>query len=472
MKRRGWIAGILLGIVASGVSLSGATLEVYRDGAIYRYIPVDEYVGFLSRAKAVCSDAVIALERRGSCPESKRLCKEKASLLKLGGELRTTRRTLETLTRIEGAIQPTDLSADKWISAAEKAGKRMAELQGEQERLQRAVKAQQERFRRQSSGSEARFLSRPCKQELALTLPAGMIRTDLENEAEILKSDEINVIQYLSLSNRSGVDIAVKDARIYARNFRRNLRPIRFSPWIVRPRPPVRSSGKKRLLGVAAAPEVTMAQNDVIAKVEGVRRLGARNYAIGKLDLPSTGEKVRVKLSEYRTKMECETVSYPYRNPAVYRACSFEPKEEIVTDRWVLKRGRRLLAESAYGEYENGKYLLYTDRDDSVSIRRTRLPVKDRSSGIFGGEIRKKDGILLEIQNRSKEKKSLRVVERIPYSGSDKIKVKLLKVEGAKREGLDEYGKLVLRLDLAPGKGKKVRILFELRYDKDLKILY
>lgn len=110
------------------------------------------------------------------------------------------------------------------------------------------------------------------------------------------------------------------------------------------------------------------------------------------------------------------------------------PKQEIVTDRWVLKQGRRLLAENAYGEYEDGRYLLYTDRDDSITIRRIQLPEKDRSSGIFGGEIRKKDGILLEVQNRSKEKKSLKIVERIPYSSTDKIEVKLLKVEGAKRE--------------------------------------
>ena len=130
------------------------------------------------------------------------------------------------------------------------------------------------------------------------------------------------------------------------------------------------------------------------------------------------------------------------------------------------------MAENAYGEYEDGRYLLYTDRDDSITIRRIQLPEKDRSSGIFGGEIRKKDGILLEVQNRSKEKKSLKIVERIPYSSTDKIEVKLLKVEGAKRENLGEYGKLVLRVDLGPGEGKKVKILFELRYDKDLKIVY
>jgi len=304
-----------------------------------------------------------------------------------------------------------------------------------------------------------------------LTLPAEMIRTDLENEAEILKGDEIRVIQYMSLSNRSGVDIAVKDTRIYARNFRRHLRPIRFSPWVVRPRPKLSKSRSKRLMAVGSYAADTVPDAPV-PKVAGVQRLKARNYAIGKLDLPSTGEKVRVKLSEYRTKMSCETVSYPYRAPVAYRACSFQPKQEIVTDRWVLKQGRRLLAESAYGEYEDGRYLLYTDRDDSITIRRIQLPEKDRSSGIFGGEIRKKDGILLEVQNRSKEKKSLKIVERIPYSSTDKIEVKLLKVEGAKRENLGEYGKLVLRVDLGPGEGKKVKILFELRYDKDLKIVY
>ena len=473
MKRNRKILCLLLAGMAGAAVLQAASLEIYRDGAIYRYVPVDDYVGFLSRGEARCGDRSIALEKRPSCPESKRLCKEKADLDKIKKQLRTTQETLKVLSGIEKAIKPAELSADKWISTAEKTGAKRAELLGISERLQRESQAKEERFHRQSSAREALFLSRTCKESLALTLPPGLIKLGVENEAELLENDLLKITQFLSLTNRSGVDISVKDARIYARNFRRTLRPIRFSPWVVRPAPPrptLRS--KKAYKAVNEAADRVMLAAAPVPVMERVEKIGARNYAVGKLDLPSTGESVRVRLGEYQVKSRCEAIAYPYRDRSLYRACRFKPKEEIVTDRWTLKKGRRILSDRVYGEYKEGNYLLYVDRDESVSIRRERLVEKERSSGIFGGEIRKRDGYIIEVDNRSGKKKSLTLVDRIPRSTTEKIRVKLLKVSGATKESLKDNGELIMKLELDPGESRTVKVLFELRYDKDLKVLY
>jgi hypothetical protein len=207
--------------------------------------------------------------------------------------------------------------------------------------------------------------------------------------------------------------------------------------------------------------------------VEKLQRLGVQSYTVGKLELPSTGEEIRVAIERYRVPMACEELSYPWRDLTIYRACRFTPKSPIVSDRWILKEGRRILSERAYGAYEEGKYLLYVDRDETVKLRREPLLEKERSSGIFGGRIRRKDGYRLIVDNTSDREKRLKIVERIPRSTTDKIRVKFLGVEGAKRESLDpENGKLVLQVLLAPHEHKVVTVRFELSYDKELKVRY
>jgi hypothetical protein len=201
-------------------------------------------------------------------------------------------------------------------------------------------------------------------------------------------------------------------------------------------------------------------------------RLGYRDYAIGKVELPSTGEEVRVRTGSFETGLRCEEISYPWRDRRVYVACRFSPKQPIESDRWLLKKGRRIVSDRAYGEYDQGKYLLFVDRDDEVVVQRRRLVEKERSSGIFGGKIRKKDGYVLVLDNKSDRQKTVKIIERIPRSTTEKITVKLLKLDGAIKESLDEEGKLVMQVVLAPHEHKEVKVLFELSYDKELKIRY
>jgi hypothetical protein len=288
--------------------------------------------------------------------------------------------------------------------------------------------------------------------------------------------EKVKVSHFLLLRNHSGVDIASKDGRIYAHPFRRSLRPAHFSPWVVRPAPEPRPAAKRASKALLAM-ERAMPEGEEVAAapaptLSAPERLGYRDYAIGKVELPSTGEEVRVRVGSYETGLACGEISYPWRDARVYVACRFSPKQPVETDRWLLKKGRRIVSESAYGEYDKGKYLLFVDRDDEVVIHRKRLVEKERSSGIFGGKIRKKDGYTLELENKSDRQKTVKIVERIPVSPTEKIGVKLLKLDGAIRESLDEEGKLVMQVVLAPREHKEVKVLFELSYDKDLKIRY
>ena len=455
------VAGLLwVGTLAMG------SLEIYSDGVKYRYVPVDDYVGFVRDASARCGEREISLVGGRSCPEARRLCKEKRNLEELALRLRSVTASQRMLESWIQSAKPSNLDAAKWISAAEKMGKRHAEWEEKAKELDRTLASARKRFLRQVSSPEPLFLSRLCKNELELTLPAGVIDVSLVNVADLMPQ-KIAVTSYLALRNHSGVDISSKDARVYARSFRRHLRPVPFRPWIVEPKTKKLSRSKGGMDRMTAELEAAPALS-----LREAKRLGYRNYAVGRVELPSDGEEVRVKVDGYEVPRRCEEISYPWRSPSVYVACRFTPKGAVESDRWILRKGRRVLSENAYGEYEGKRYLLFVDRDDAVSVRRKPLAEQERSSGIFGGKIRRKDGYLLTLVNRSEKQKTVKIVERIPRSVTDKIRVKLLKIEGAVEESLDEEGKLVMQAVLPPQSSKEVKVLFELLYDKDLKIRY
>jgi hypothetical protein len=470
MKRT--VALTLLMIAAAGTA--HASLEIYTDGVKYRYIPVDEYVGFVRDAKARCGEREIAVFPRAECPEAKRLCKERVELEKLRMELGTVRESIKMLEGWSRAAKPAEVDAAKWIGAAEKLGKRQAEWRERERRVAKSLESGERHFRSQVSSEDPHFLSRRCKDEIELTLPAGVIDVSLLNVAD-LEKEKIRISRFLSLRNHSGVDLSSKDLRIYARRLHRMLRPVAFRPWVVRPAEQIsEAAAPMPLVAFARTGKAKMAdekREDSVPQ-RSARRLGYRNYAVGSIELPSTGEEVRIRIDGYEVPRRCEEISFPWRDLSAYIACRFNPKEAVEENRWILREGRRVVSEEAYGEYEEGKYLLFVDRDDEVEIRREGLVDRERSSGIFGGKIRKKDGYRLIFVNKSDRQKTLKVIERIPTSATEKIKVKLLKLEGAVEESLDENGRLVMQVILPPKSEKEVKVLFELNYDKGMKVRY
>jgi hypothetical protein len=200
----------------------------------------------------------------------------------------------------------------------------------------------------------------------------------------------------------------------------------------------------------------------------------AREYKIDALDLPSVGMPVDVPVTSWNAPLVCEIKAYPYRNTSAFNVCSFTPKYQIDSNRWKVRSGDVMLNESAVGLYSKGTYELYTNIDEDIKIERKRIVNKERETGIFGGTARKKDGFVLTLTNKSDKEKTLRLIERIPTSTSDEIEVKLLEISS--NEKIDykmlKEGKIEMEITLKPKESKKIEVLFEISYDKDLKIRY
>jgi hypothetical protein len=118
--------------------------------------------------------------------------------------------------------------------------------------------------------------------------------------------------------------------------------------------------------------------------------------------------------------------------------------------------------------------MLYTQIEEDIKIVRTPIVKKERETGIFGGTARKKDGFILVLTNKSNKVKKLTLTERIPTSTTSEITAKLLSINSAKKIDYKmlKEGKIEMDIMLNANEIKKIEVLFEISYDKDLKVNY
>lgn len=462
-------------LVSSFVSAS--TVTIYNDGAKYRYIPIDNYIGFSQGVSGTCDSQAFSMLSTDLCSDKKRLCQEANNIKKLADEKKSLNYEYSVLKELISISKPVDIDANKWIDAATKIAKRKTELDIKMRSVGARLLSASKSFKKQAPSMKATVSKDKCGGEIELSIPSGYIGARLLYEADASATDSIKVTQFVALNNRSGIDIVAKDAYIYAKSSRVYLRPQHFNPWLAKIEKPMRykkssrSATKKSqyLLEEMRSPVgLALAK----PKVGTVVQTGFKNYHISGLELPSTGKDIKVKISEYRVPAKCEYVVHPYRDTNLYRLCSFAPSSAIESSKWTVKIAKRLVSDQAYGEYSEGKYLLNTDVDDEVIIKRKKIIKQDKSTGIFGGSIRKKDGFELDITNISDKPKTFKIVERIPRSTTDKIKVKLVSVDGASHQIVGRDGKLVMNIALRAKENRKIKVLFELSYSKDLSVDY
>jgi hypothetical protein len=141
---------------------------------------------------------------------------------------------------------------------------------------------------------------------------------------------------------------------------------------------------------------------------------------------------------------------------------------------WKVKEGSVTINEKARGIYRDGSYKLYTKKEEDIKILRKPIVQKERETGIFGGTARKKDGFVLILTNKSSKSKTLTLIDRMPASTTDEIKVKLLEIRSDKKIDYKilKDGKIEMNVSLAAKERKKIEILFEISYDKEIKVDY
>ncbi len=456
-----------------------STLSVYQDQSVYSYTPKSTYLGFIQNIEARCEGEKSALLTMLSCPEEEKLCQDALNIeetKKRWHSIQYNGQVLDTMIKLP---QPTRFDAESWISNAKRLGEEKAALLFEETKVKEALQTKEQAFAKKVSSNSAVQTEQLCMQTLEVTLPYNAVTFNSSYTADIQNDKEITVTQYLDIINRSGMDIEAQSAAFYYRNAKQHLGIQKFYPWIVSKKEivPIRKKMKKSRAREEMADEVQLSM--MTASAQRVRTprasyVDAREYQIDSLQLPSTGLPLHVEVTSWKTALNCEMKVYPYNNSQLFKVCTFKPKQQIDSHRWKVKAGKKSINENAVGEYSEGSYALYTQKDEDVKVLRKRIVNKERETGIFGGTVRKKDGYTLQLSNKSDKEKTFSVIERIPASTTEEIEVKLLSVKSDKKVDYKstKEGKIVMQIKLAPNESKKIEVLFEIAYDKELNIRY
>jgi hypothetical protein len=451
--------------------MAASSLEVYRDGAFYRYTPKEAFVGFVGKgARALCKEVETPLVTTLRCPERFHLCQEKTQVEALEAEAGKAMAVRQVLQKLVDRSEPDEVDVEAFFEKAEKIGERLARLEARHEKAMERARLGKEAFLRRATAWEAAALPEDCMgEEVALKFPAGWVGFDLFYEAEVGEKGSVGITQKMHVTNRSGVDIEADTAHFFHTSLSHRLRPLRFTPWVVRdarhaPRRVYRKGVAAMEAVVQSAPAVSMGEVSVERP---------RHYLVKKLSLPSSGKKVTVLLSRWREDAEYGERVYPYRDGRVYETVRFAPSRAIDADRWRVYEKGRLKAADVYGAYLDGRYTLFLGVDEEVAVHRDRLYLKEKES-FFGDTVKKRDGYEIALVNESDSAKRLTVVDRIPVAQRSDVKVKLLRVASKLplRYELGPQGKLEMGVTLPPHGGGSIEVLFEVSHDKDKPVRY
>jgi len=469
---------LTLGLLLSSGLSQASSLAIYQDSATYTFQPETSFIGFAKGIEAKCKGTIIPLKASTICPSEDRLCQELTTLKETAQKLKATQANIKVLNTIISLPQPTSFDASAWVEAAKTIGTEQAKLSLDESIFKQELVLRSKDFKRQAPTQNTLSMKEACQKELELSLPYGQLSFSTFYEADITDKKRVTVTQYLSITNKSGIDMQADDAMFFYRPAHRYIRPIHFSPWIVskyEPQPIRNYAKAKRAASMDEAQMVgTMSMVATEAPAPVAQYLNAREYQIKNISLPSTGMPIDVQVTQWKAALECDIRVYPYRNTTAFHTCSFTPKLQIDNNQWKVKAAQITINDKAVGEYRKGKYTLYTQAELDIKVERKPIVKREKTTGIFGGTARKKDGFIIKVTNKSDKPKTVTVTERIPTSITEEIKVKLLEVKSDKKVNyrLLKDGEIEMKLTLAAHENKKIEVFFEIAYDKDLKVSY
>ena len=467
----------LCALLLSGGLGYASSLAVYQDQTFYNFTPKNNFIGFAQDIVAKCEGRTMLLSNISSCPSDDRLCQHLMNLKNTEQKLESVEANIKVLEQLVSLPQPSTFDANALIESSKRIGEEQARLLTQERLLNEEVHIKERAFQKQAPTKQVLQTLETCNKEIELAIPYGYVSFSTEYEADIQDKKEVAVTQYLSVTNRSGVDIKADTAMFYYRSANQYVSPIHFRPWIVSkyvPRPPRVAKSKNAMAKKRRMDMVMMADQKESFSAPVASYEDAREYKIENLVLPSTGVPADVKVLTWKAALSCEVRAYPYEKTKAFHVCSFEPKYQIDSNKWKVKSAHTVINENAAGEYRHGKYNLYTKVDEDIKLQRKPIVNKERETGIFGGTARRKDGFILTLTNKSDKVKTLTLIERIPTSTTEEIKSKLLSINSKQKVNYKilKDGQIEMDLALSPQETKKIEVLFEISYDKDLKINY
>ena len=245
-------------LVLSSSIACASSLAVYQDKTFYTTPSQSNFIGFGQGVKAKCESTTFELYASPTCPADERLCRLLTGLKDTEQKLRSVQANKKVLAQLITLPQPTTYDANAWIESARSIGNEQSRLETKEKILVEESRLQQVAFRKQAPKRQALKSTKICAEELELSIPYGYVSFSTQYEADISNDKELTVTQYLSILNRSGIDIEADSAMFYYRRAHQYVEPVHFNPWIVSKYVPKQKKEYKRAKAKALRMDMAM----------------------------------------------------------------------------------------------------------------------------------------------------------------------------------------------------------------------
>jgi uncharacterized protein (TIGR02231 family) len=188
-------------------------------------------------------------------------------------------------------------------------------------------------------------------------------------------------------------------------------------------------------------------------------------------DIPSDGKEHLVAMMEYKPDANFTYHTVPKLNDGAFLLAKVPDygKYNLLPGQANLFFQGMYVGQSTINPVTTADTLLVSlGRDNKISVKRNQL--KDYTSKqVIGGNVKEIKGYEIIARNNNVFPVSLEILDQIPISKNKEIEVQLEDNGGA--EYVEDYGKLLWKLNLKSGQTQNLRFVYSVKYPKDKKIM-
>jgi uncharacterized protein (TIGR02231 family) len=184
--------------------------------------------------------------------------------------------------------------------------------------------------------------------------------------------------------------------------------------------------------------------------------------APGTPSIPADGSPHKVLLGSHDLPAPLDWVSAPKAEAHVYRRAKVRNASGVVLlpGRGSIFYGDTFIGSTGVPETPpQAEFDVYLGVDDQLKVERQLVDRTAEKGGLVGQVRRILLGYRIEVSNYRAERVPLTLLEQLPLSRHESVKVKLVRSEPAPKEG--EMGELRWELGLAPGEEREVTYSFQ-----------
>lgn len=197
----------------------------------------------------------------------------------------------------------------------------------------------------------------------------------------------------------------------------------------------------------------------------------------GKVSIETTGEAKKLTISKFTIKPKLKAIAVPKLQKIAFLSTNFTlPKDvQLMTGQVNLHRNGVYIGKGYFPDLASGaEYDLGFGADEAIQIKYAEVDRSKGEAGIISSSKTDARKFRITVKNLHGWSMPLTIMDRIPYSENEKIKVELLsETDKPSRTNVDEKrGLLAWDFDLEKGAERKINLSYQIGWPKDMKIRY